>query len=237
MNKFNLFFLLSLIIVLGSCCETWDCERGRGASVTREIYLQPFNSFDLNGSGDVYLYKGEEQRVVVEGQENILDLLEERVDNDHWEINFRECINNHDKLVFHITLPEIRFASISGSGKIVSLDTLSGTEMTFNMYGSGDINVKVDANLVRAAISGSGNILMGGVANEGELRISGSGNVKAFDLKTRVARAIISGSGNIEVFAENDLVATISGSGNIRYKGSPSVDSNISGSGTVRKVN
>ena len=96
----------------------FGCESGHGSVVSRTLFLDDFHSLDLQSSADIFIRQGSQQEVVVEGQDNIIDLLDTRIRNGEWEIDFVDCIRNHDKIEIYITIPDIRDLTISGSGKI-----------------------------------------------------------------------------------------------------------------------
>lgn len=235
-RSMTLLVIIGLSIILTSCDEIFDCEVGRGPTETRVLNLSQIKSFELNGSADVYISQGADQEVVVEGQENILDLLELDVDNGHWEIDFRDCIRRSDDLRFYITLPEYQFIALSGSGNIYSENIIEAAHLKIELDGSGRIMLDVDTDNLEAEITGSGDINLDGYTKNSNFEIIGSGSIKALDLLTEVCEAEIAGSGNIQVNVIESLEANISGSGNIRYKGNPSVSQSINGSGKLIRI-
>ena len=74
------FFLLLLI--------SWQCTsqvngyiRGEGDVITEEISLDAMQGFNLGFAGDVVLTHGNAQKIVMEGQKNILDNIKRQVKN------------------------------------------------------------------------------------------------------------------------------------------------------------
>ncbi len=244
MNKLNwIFLLLATVFVAGGCYFDddddgfLDCESGEGSIVTQELNLNDFNSLELNIDAEVRLTQGNPQRVVVEGQRNIIDLLEIDVRNDNWDIEFDRCVRRSEDLKIFITIPDIKTLQVGGSGLIFGENTFVGDDLILRISGSGDIDLAVDVEDIDSRISGSGKVRLEGITEDFEFKISGSGDYRTFDLESKRGEVDISGSGDAEVRVEDLLDVDISGSGDVKYKGRPILNVNISGSGRVIDAN
>lgn len=243
--KTKLFLLLAVLagVSFSGCFVDLDddgpfnCTRGTGSVVTETLNVPDFDGIVLKISADVEITQGPTQLVEVEGFGNIIDELETDVRAGVWEIEFDDCIRNQGNLRIFITVPNLRMLKVSGSGDVVSTNTLDVPNLELGISGSGTIDVAANADNIDALISGSGSILLEGAADELDLRTSGSGDLRAFDLPVREANVEISGSGNADVTVADYLRVRISGSGDVRYRGNPTLDVNISGSGRVVDAN
>ncbi|MEM9850330.1 MAG: head GIN domain-containing protein, partial [Bacteroidota bacterium] len=188
MKNFKILYVLLLSATIFSCQLDEICEKGEGPTVEKELDLPPFHSIKLDISADVFITAGDAQQVIVEGQENIIDLLEQEVRNDTWDIDFdRTCIRNHDGMKIFITLPEVRAISIDGSGNVVGENVFTGESIDLDIDGSGDMDLALEVKSIDARIDGSGDIELEGVADEVGYFIRGSGDIRAFDLETLTA--------------------------------------------------
>ncbi|MEL6864669.1 MAG: head GIN domain-containing protein [Bacteroidota bacterium] len=215
----------------------FNCEKGEGDIVSQELTLNEFYGIELKIDADVYLVQGAKQKVLVEGQENIVDLIELDIQDDIWEIEFDDCVRNYDQLKIFVTLPDVDKLSLSGSGKIESEGLLTTEFLELRVSGSGDMNLELDAIELEARIAGSGEMQLEGVVDKADLSISGSGDFEAFGMETGQMEINISGSGDADVNVADQLDIKISGSGDVRYKGFPVINVDISGSGDVRDAN
>ncbi len=262
MNAKHLRILLLGLLVLGflpSCYIDLDndlCERGQGSVIVEEIFVPSFDGIDLQTDARVTIRRGESQLVEVRGQQNIIDLLDRDVNQGIWDIRMFRCTRNSDQLEIFITVPEMIYVSLSGSGSIFSESVFEGSvtdiilsgsgridfatnsnEIDLRVNGSGDIVLDVEGNSMDTDISGSGLVSVQGEVNEQQLRVSGSGDYRAFDLLSREGDIRIQGSGSARVYVTEFLRANITGSGDIRYRGNPSLDVSVSGSGRVINAN
>ncbi len=218
---------------MSSCDDEGYCLSGEGDVESRTLALPALSGVAVSGDTKVYVSRGNEQRVEVRGQANVLDELETDVDNGVWDIEFERCLRKHEAVEVYLTVPSLNKASVGGSGTLELEDVFESREFDASVSGSGNVLLRLAAETLTAHISGSGTIRAAGVAERQDINISGSGNYKGFDLGSRVAEVGISGSGETEVKVEERLDVEISGSGRVYYVGDPHVSSSISGSGKV----
>ena len=239
MSRINsLLAVLAILFTVSSCHQDdnggiFNCIKGEGSIVTQEINVSEFTGVKLEIAADIYITQADAFTVSVTGQQNIINELERDVNSGTWEVEFDRCVKNYNELTINITMPEVEYLAISGSGTIYSENTLDVNELYMVISGSGDMILDLDASVVEAKISGSGQIKLKGETQRVDYKISGSGNYRAFDLLSNVVEVKISGSGDAEVFAKDFLEVEITGSGDVFYKGTPS-SFNVSATGSGR---
>lgn len=232
-RSFLQFIFISLIF---SSCDINDgpCERGKGPVVRQEVDVAAFEGVNFGMAGHVYIYRGEERKVEIEAEENILALIDTRVSNNVWNILPRECISNYEMLNIYITTPSISDISLTGSGSIIVENVFEEDEVDISLPGSGNISFQGTTQTTGVILSGAGEIDLAGATNFLDIRLSGSGGVKAFDMLAGQARVSLSGSGSVEVQFADSLMAVVSGSGFVYYRGASSkVNKDTPGSGGV----
>ena len=216
------FFLIGLLNPLAA--QSWGNKktiRGEGNLVKQTIDLAGFTAIALGIQADVYLTQGDDYRIEIEAQQNIIDALEKEVDDDQWNISFGNDVRvrDYEKATIWITMPTLSEVAIGGSGSITG-------ETPFK--GLGDIEI---------SIGGSGDITLAGDAKDAELNIAGSGTIKAEDLKVDNVEISIAGSGKTYIHVDDGAMeVSIAGSGKVYYKGKASVSTSIAGSGSVRSI-
>jgi uncharacterized protein (AIM24 family) len=211
--------------------------KGEGDIVKQEIKLSDFDGLALEIGADVILTQGKIQKVVIEGQQNIIDNIEKEVRGSSWKIEYDKNVKSAKPVKIYITMPKISEIAFSGSGSISTKGKFSGLgDLDIAMSGSGDIQLDVEADDIDLAKSGSGDVELSGSGKSLDVAISGSGNVDAASLPVSACAVAISGSGDVAVHVDGPLEVAISGSGNVKYKGNATVESRSSGSGSVVKM-
>ncbi len=239
MKTYLIGFILLLAIQETNAQNFWKRSiRGEGPVVTRDVELTSFSGVSSGFSANVYLTQGDEQKVTLHGQANILDNLRLDVKGSVLKIRYDRMVRRAEPVEIYITLPHLDLVRLSGSGNIKTETDFSRLgDLEVQVSGSGGMHLDIDAQEVYGKVSGSGRINLAGQADAMTLSISGSGNLNALDLDLQHCDASISGSGNVKVSVNQSLVASVSGSGNIRYRGKGvRIDSKVSGSGSVRSL-
>lgn len=232
--------LFAAMLALTSCGDddffSNNCEEGQGPVVEEILNLSEFTGIELKIAANVYISQDDFFEVVAKGEQNVIDELERNVRNDTWEIEFDDCMEDYE-LDLYITMPEVEFLSIEGSGEIRGETFFDSQYITLRISGSGDMCLGIFAEEIDAKIMGSGDIELEGTAEQLDLKITGSGDVKSFNLLNENADVQLTGSGDASVHVLEFLKVKISGSGDVFYKGFPDLDLDISGSGDVVDAN
>ncbi len=254
----------AFLLLLTSCDDGFgllNSKRitGKGDMEKQDRDAKDFKGIDLMASADVIIKQGSTYKVIVEGQKNILEILETVVENGILRIKFKDGSwnLNFDKLNVYIETPSVSSIElsgsgnmtvetafnieeldlkVSGSGNIKTADGLTAKKINVEIGGSGDIKMgSTTATDLKAAVLGSGNFEIKGTGEKAKFEITGSGDIDADAFITKSAEAQTTGSGNINCHATESLDAHILGSGDIRYSGNPpSVKSKAMGSGEIK---
>jgi len=215
---------------------------GQSDNKKEEREVSGFSEISISIAANVYLSQGDEEKLVLEGDEDALEKIETEVHGNTLKIKHDGMFNfgSIKKVNVYLTAKQIDEISIAGSADLEARTKISSDEMDLNVSGSGQIEIgDLETGEIDASISGSGEIKLAGLKSvrELELSISGSGDLEAENLEIEEAEIAVSGSGSAKVHVSKDLEVDISGSGKVYYKGSPVVNADISGSGKVRTLN
>ncbi len=241
MNWKSIALCTSLLMVM-SC--SLDAQRktvnGEGPMVKVDFDLDRFTEIALSMQAEVTITKGSPQRVTVEGQQNIIDIMSREVRGNTWGIGSKDGkwrMRNYQKLKVTITMAELNGLAISGSGNVRTTNSFSSNkDFELAISGSGDADLQLSVDDIEIAISGSGNAHLVGQGNNMEISISGSGDVKAEDMKVKTCEVSTAGSGRVEITVSESLEASLVGSGDVLYRGKPKVRVSSVGSGKVRSM-
>lgn len=217
--------------------------KGNGNVVTIERSTDDYDAIAVSGWFNVILVDGQEGKLSIEGDENLLEYIKTEVKEGKLVIKVKKGYNLQPSSWkkdggIYVTVPveSVNEVTLSGSGDIVGKKTISASEFSTNMSGSGDITLDVESKTVSASMSGSGDINLSGTTEVFDVQISGSGDIEAYDLIADTVDASISGSADIKVTANKMLKARVSGSGDIHYRGDATkLDTKSSGSGDITR--
>lgn len=207
-----------ITLMITSCAK--ESLKGSGNIVKETRSVAYFENVHLNGSGTVTVNYAPNQKVEVEGYQNLVPAFDTYVSNGTLILEYKHQYTNIKNNNIHITIetPLIKGLTINGSG-------------------NGSINGNFPAQTTLSLfINGSGNLTTSAFPlDDLNVRINGSGDIRTNAL-AKTADAKITGSGYISLIALNSLKAVIDGSGTIDYAGNPTnVQTQISGSGKINK--
>ena len=229
----RILFLIVIVFSFYSCVTTID---GDGNVTTEERNINSFNKIDISGSFEVLIKQGDTEKLEIEADENLLELIEAKTKNNTLYIRSEEPIGNAESLKLYITVADIKDIDISGAVELNSKGTIVAKELEIDISGAADVNIDVEANLLKMDMSGASETTLKGKVENFEIELSGAGDLQAEKLKTKHTVVDISGVGSAKVFAKKTLDVEVSGAGSVKYKGNPKITKDISGAGSVSKL-
>lgn len=195
----------------------------RGEAGSRSYQVGAFDAVSLAGPHEVIVTVGDAPSVRAQGDPEVLDRLEVRLDGGELEIGTRRRggmdLNWGDRkgsATVYVTVPALRAANVAGSGTL-RIDRVEGERFDASLAGSGDL--LVDAMRVDRAefsVAGSGDIRAAGTANATEISIAGSGDLDLSGLESRTARVSVMGSGDVLLAGGARCTVSKAGSGDVR---------------------
>jgi hypothetical protein len=233
MKTFKSFFITALAIAFLASCNNSNCISGSGGYTLRDYNTASFKSVAVAGEADVFIVKDSTQSLRIEGQSNILNALNVKVNGQELSIGEDNCFRNASRLKIYIGTPTLTGLITSGSVYAISTDTFTENEFSAILLGTGSMELNLNVQEFNASVSGDGDIRASGMANEQYLSSSGNGFFKCFDLVGEDVDIDVSGTATMEVHATQTLHIDVSGTGFIYYKGNPSITQNISGTASI----
>jgi hypothetical protein len=214
--------------------------KGNGHIVSKNIETPNYDIVWVNGFFDVELQIGEEGKIVIKGEENIIEFITFTVDNNTLKITTEKgkyiVPSSGKKIQITVPFESLSEVSLSGSGDIKSKNKITTDNFICDLSGSGKIELNINANNIKASVSGSGDVVLSGDNTNIQCKVTGSGDINASKLKSKNAEVNVTGSGDCKVYCTDNLEARVTGSGDITYFGDPSKkDTKVTGSGEISK--
>jgi Putative auto-transporter adhesin, head GIN domain len=201
-----------------------------------------FVRVSVGGPFDVEVRQGSREAVTITGDDNLLPLVETRIENEdggaELKVQLRHDLHLDKKTHMKVLVEVVKVNAIAfgGIGDVYAKD-IKADKLTVILGGVGHINLPgVDAGQLGLTIGGAGSIKVDGRASKAQLVIAGSGNCECDGLASSDVEITIAGSGNAKVRADKALKVTIAGSGNVTYRGDVEPTTTVIGSGKISKV-
>ena len=212
----------ALVGVLGTAgCVDMDINmgpgvKGSGKQATEHRKVDSFSKISSKGAYDVDVQVGDATSVTISGDDNLVKLVETKVEDGALFINTKENVRPSKKgLKISITTPKLEAFNLKGAGD-VTITGIKGDSFTANLFGAGDVTASGNVNNLNATLKGAGDMHL-------------------YDLHAANATAQLTGTGNLDVWASKYLKADMSGVGDLSYKGHPTkVDKDATGVGDIK---
>jgi hypothetical protein len=218
MKQLRMIALSAAVLLLATAGSTFakDNENQGGTGAVRDLPV--FTEVSLEGSMDLIVTSGEDQRVEIIAEPEMLEYIRTRVVRGQlriWTKRRGRIFNRHGKIELRISMADLQGIEINGSG---------------DARASG-----IDTDKFSLEINGSGEADLQGKCRSVSFEINGSGDIEARELKCVDASVEINGSGDAKISASGKLTAEINGSGDILAIGGPRINRfSSSGSGSIR---
>jgi len=199
-------------LVIGSGDGDFIAGNGKRTEVLKQ--LRRFDAIQTYVSAEINIKQGNEFRIKMVGDDNILPLVKFSIEDETLKIYSEKNFSTKNPLIIDLSLADLRKLMANGSGNIHMSD-LNGEKLQVELNGSGEI-------------TGSGAISQLNVV------LQGSGDMDFKQLKSKNCDVLLRGSGDISVYAEQEIDAKIQGAGDISVSGNPGkVKKSIDGAGDI----
>ena len=231
MKKITSVLLICIVAFVSSC----NLKTYKGDPTTEKRSIEKYTKIKIKGPFDVTIDPNKNAGLTITAPSDAIADIETRVENGELILDINNSGFMSPDIDVVIANNQLEAISIGGSGSF-SGDIETKRDLELTIGGSGNIDIKSNADKVYAKISGSGNINAVGSCEKLEASISGSGNMNFDEMEAQDADVAISGSGGMKVNVSGRLEARVSGSGSVLYFGEPAtIDKTVSGSGSISK--
>lgn len=234
-------FILAILFVSTTNAQNWGNKKikGNGNVTTETRNTEDYDGVKCAGSMDFVLVAGNEGKIKLEGESNLLEHIVTEVKGKSLIVKVKKGVNisSSKNKTIKVTIPfkDINDVSLAGSGDVVSDDQIVSDNLNISLAGSGDIILDVKAQSIKGAVAGSGDISLKGSTNKLVAKVAGSGDFNSFGLQASETEVYVAGSGDAQISASSSLKARVAGSGDITYRGNPTIDKKVAGSGEISK--
>ncbi len=240
MKTIKIILSLILIATLTSCQYDLNIGQvnGDGDVITEERHVdQDFEQVRGSRGLDVYLTEGNENKIVVEADENLLDLIETTVSNGKLTITSSKNIGRAKAKKVHVTYVKLTNIEASSGSDVIGNSVIKSETLTLDSSSGADLEVEVFAKDLYVETSSGADIEVTGKSSTLYANASSGSEIDAKKLEVTNCNAKASSGADITVTVNNKLNAKASSGGDVKYYGDPvSVSKKDSSSGSIRKM-
>jgi len=260
MKRVLLFILVTLVLLAGCGCDI-ECRmvRGSGEVVKKDIPVKGITGVRLTTFADLTIESGDEERLVLEAQENLHQYFRAEVRQGVLMLGKKPGIRLRTRkpVRFYLTVRGLDSIALTSSGSI-SAPGFKAERFRVSVTSSGSVKMKdLDARVIRIGLSSSGSVgiekisaenldvkitssgglkIDGGKVDRQTVKITSSGSYRAPELESDEARVRLTSSGSAYIRVKESLDVSLTSSGSVYYSGDPEIDTHRTSSGRVRRL-
>ena len=224
MNKIRALIPLLATILLIGCAQI--TLTGSGNVVTQEEAISGFDKVDISQSFSVDITQGENFRVVIRVDDNLIEHLNVVKQGSTLKIGLdpnRSYTIRNATMEAEVTMPELVGLDLSGSSDAQVSGFNSSKSLVVDLSGNSGLLGDIQAGDSRFDISGNSSVTITGSAGDVTVDASGSSEVDLTDFPASDGTVDASGASTVTVNLSGRLNADASGSSDIYYLGNPTL--------------
>lgn len=215
----------TLILLITSSVNVFSQE----SSSKDQRSVSSFSAIEASGIAQVYLIKGDEEKVVVDvNQKDLNEKVIVKVHGSTLQIKFesrnslRDEFKNAEVKVY-VTYKALSKISGSGATTFHTETELVANNLTVDISGANSTTLNLNVMNLKVGTSGASNATLSGKVTDFSVEASGASNIKAYQLIAENVKAEASGVANLHIAAVKTIEMHASGLSNINYKGNAQV--------------
>ncbi len=230
-------FVVSLtLFIASSCIFLGSSIKGNGNVVEETREVGSFNEIKATRGMNVYITQGDEEKVVVEADENLLDAIETKIDKHTLVITTSKNIRKSTAKKVFVTAPDLKGIKSTAGSNVYSENQIKAKSLELSTTAGSNMRLDVDARRLNVSASAGSNITLEGQGESFVGKASSGSNIKAGDLNIGECEAHASSGANIWINVREKLDGHASSGGNVFYSGNPkSMNTESSSGGNVTK--
>jgi Putative auto-transporter adhesin, head GIN domain len=209
-------------ILFSSCNLVFDGIKGNGNVQTeRRTISEKFTKVSVERGLEVIIEQGENVKVEVEADENLLKHITTKVENGTLIVSSDENIYNAEAEVVRVTMPTIESLETTSGSSISSKSVLKGLNLEVKSSSGSEININAEFDTISSESTSGSTISLSGKALKFTSASSSGSEIEAGDLLANEVITQSTSGSSIEVNPRVSLNAKASSGSSVEYKNTP----------------
>lgn len=227
MKRFLTSMSVALLLFQGGYAqkEKQETIEGNGKIVTRDVPVTSFTSLQAGGIFQLRISQGNTESVKLEGDENLLSLIEVKNEGSKLIINTDKLKNKNvnikskKSMQVHVTYKKINQMELNMIGNVQSGTSLTFDNLDVKNSGVGNLDLTLTAKAINLTNKGVGNVTLNGTAQDATISNTGVGSLQAGNFAVQTMDLKNSGIGSAEINAVKSVKVSSTGMGSVKNKG------------------
>jgi len=215
--------LLLITILLSSCgVEMFNGINGNRNVVTKNrTTAAEFSKIKVSNGLDVEIFQGDENKIILEADENLHDIIFTEVENGVLKIYSEKNIWNAEAKKVLVTVKNLNEINATSGAYIKNDGTFKSDTLLVIATSGADINFAVKGNSLTTVATSGADLKISGFTNSHNATATSGASIRATSLESEGVTATVTSGADIDVFASESINATATSGGDINYAGNP----------------
>ena len=235
LTKILVTLFLSAFLV--SCNFSFNGIKGKGEVIRKEKTITDnFNAVKASRGLDVVLLDRDDQKVIIEANENLHDHIQVSVKGDVLHVTSDTNIYMADEKTVYVSYQKLDKISSTSGAHITSEEALVQQSITISATSGSNIQLRVKAENLKTSVTSGAFIDLTGKVNNHNASATSGANIRANELLSLVTEAKATSGANIKIHAKNEFTGKATSGANVVYYGNPqTVSENDNSGGSVTR--
>lgn len=211
-----LFLALSLI-----SCQTEKIRGNKKVTSQERNITEPFTKIDVQEGISVYISMSSEEKITVETDENLQDIIKTEIRNGRLKIYSKKKISKSKAKNVYVSILKITEIESNSGARVFSENTLTSNKMSVKSGSGSSIDLQVSTDSLFSNSSSGSSIKLKGKTLYHNANASSGSSIHAFELKAIEVEADSSSGSHIKVTATESLKGLANSGSHVKHKGNP----------------
>lgn len=234
-SRHSLLLCCAMLLLLGNSQLEAQIIRGSKNVVSQARETGYFNAVKVGGAIDLFITQGEAFQLEVRADDNIINHIETRIEDQVLVIGMRKGVNvrNPETMQVHLTAPLLMSIHSSGACDVTVKGVLRQEMLSVTASGASDLRMQVDVKHLELDASGASDVHLSGQAEYAKIKLGGASDMKNFSFTCDFLEVHLSGASDMSVTVNKQVSGKLSGACDLRLRGNALADVSTSGASSV----
>lgn len=208
---------------------------GNGKVVKQERNISGFDKISVSTGIEVILNQDTFEKVVVEVDENIQEILKTEVKDGKLKIYLEKGVSHTKTMKVYVTLKQLISLAASSGSEVKTENRINAENLTVSSSSGSEVSMEVNCSMVTVDSSSGSELTVSGTSMAINAESSSGSELDASKLVAEKGEASASSGSNLDVHVTKEIKAHASSGSDITVTGNPgSRDSDSSSGGSIR---
>ncbi|ARV16744.1 head GIN domain-containing protein [Polaribacter sp. SA4-12] len=238
-NSISKIIAILFIATIFTSCSVDMFNRVNGnRNVVTEVRKtsNKFTGIKVSTGIDLYVTQGSKNKVTVEADENLQDIIITEVEDGILKVYSEKSIWKAKARKVHVTIKNLTLLKATSGSDVYGKGIIKTDEISITATSGADIRITVDATSVETSSTSGSDIRIAGTTINHASRATSGASIEAYELESKNVLVKVTSGADINIYASEKLDASANSGGDIDFKGNPkSVNKKSSSGGDISK--